>query len=98
MLVLGLVIKAVSPFYRETWIACLWLEFPATIVSSVGLACGHDARWLKVLPAGIVGVATVAFYADGRNGAVSRILGGTPPELVVGGIVSGVCALMFSGK
>lgn len=68
---------------------------PALVVSIVGLARGHEARWLKLLPACIFGVASLAAKMNFSGAGLMRF---APPEIVVAGMVACMGALLFSGK
>lgn len=51
--------------YLPTSVMYSWLKLPATKIFRLGLARGHDARWLKLLPACLFGVAAMAFRIIG---------------------------------
>lgn len=81
--------------YVWTHIRCAWLVPPALVISIVGLARGHEARWLKFLPACIFGIATLTLNMHFHGAGLMSF---APPEIVVAGIVACVGALLFSGK
>lgn len=72
---------------------CTLLTVPALVVTAVGLGCGHNSSWLKLLPACVFGVSMVL---------IDGVLGGykvAPPKVAVASVIAScVGTLLLPGR
>lgn len=79
----------------HTFVLCVWLLPTVLYCSAMGLALGHNDRWLKLLPVCTFGLAIMTLFMISE---VPAILDFIPPRVVLAGMVACLGGLLFSDR